>query len=70
MTQVTISDIAQALSALDMEMKRVEKEQLKLASQLYILMRQQTVASQKYSTLQFHFKKLLTAANGKITEEI
>ena len=70
MTQVTISDIAQALSALDMEMKRVEKEQLKLASHLYILMRQQTVASQKYSTLQFHFNKLLTAANGKITEEM
>lgn len=59
MTQVTVSEVAKAVTALDLEMARIEHEQLKLASQLYIMMRQQTRLSQKYTALKTTLEALL-----------
>lgn len=55
---VTISDVARAVMALDDEMRKVEKQQLELASSLYLLMRQQTALSSKYAALKAAMEKI------------
>ena len=56
--QVTITDIANAMSAIDNEMALIEKQQLVIADQLYTMIRQQAKLGQRYKALKVMLNKI------------